>query len=164
MERTRKIGNHENTMNNPVLQENLLIDGKRVAALSGRTTTLINPATGEPFAAVAEGDAEDIDAAVQSAHRAFREGPWRKLNSRERTRMLLRLATLIRDHVEDLARLESQNVGKPICDARDEVRTAANCFEYYAGAINKIGGNTIPVAAPGVSLTFREPLGVCGLM
>jgi betaine-aldehyde dehydrogenase len=101
---------------------------------------------------------------VQSAHRAFRESAWRKINSRERTRLLLRLALLLREHTEELARLESRNVGKPIGDARDDVGTAANCFEYYAGAINKIGGNTIPVAAPGVSLTLREPLGVCGLI
>jgi len=151
-------------MNKAVLQANLLIDGKRVPALAGRATTLINPATSEPLAIVAEANTEDIDAAVSSAHRAFRESSWRKINSRERTRMLLRLSMLIRDHVEELARLESQNVGKPISDARDDVGTAANCFEYYAGAINKIGGSTIPVAAPGVSLTFREPIGVCGLI
>jgi len=144
--------------------EQLLIDGKRVPALSGKMTTLINPATSEPLAVVAEAGAEDVDAAAQSAHHAFRESAWRKINSRERTRMLLRLATLLREHTDELGRLESQNVGKPINDARDEVGTAANCFEYYAGAINKIGGSTIPVAAPGVSLTFREPIGVCGLI
>jgi len=151
-------------MNKNILQEQLLIDGKRVPALSGKTTTLINPATSEPFAVVAEAGAEDVDAAVQSAHRAFKEGTWRRLNSRERTRLLLRLATHIREHRDELARLESQNVGKPINDARDEVGSVANCFEYYAGAINKVGGNTIPVAAPGVSFTFREPVGVCGLI
>lgn len=149
-------------MNKSNQQENLLINGQRMPALSGKTTTLINPATGEPLAIVAESGVEDVDAAVQSAHRTF--PVWRKINSRERTRILLRLATLLREHVEELAQLESRNVGKPITDARDEVGTAANCFEYYAGAINKIGGSTIPVAAPGVSLTFREPIGVCGLI
>ncbi|MGH7596917.1 MAG: aldehyde dehydrogenase family protein [bacterium] len=151
-------------MNKTVLQKYLLIDGKNMPALTRRTTTLINPATNETLAIVAEGGVEDVDAAVRSAHREFREGKWRKLNSRERTRLLLRLATLIREHVDELALLESQNVGKPLGDARDEVGTVANCFEYYAGAINKTGGNTIPVAAPGVSLTFREPIGVCGLI
>lgn len=149
-------------MNKSNQPENLLINGQRMPALSGKTTTLINPATGEPLAIVAESGVEDVDAAVQSAHRTF--SVWRKVNSRERTRILLRLATLLREHVEELAQLESRNVGKPITDARDEVGTAANCFEYYAGAINKIGGSTIPVAAPGVSLTFREPIGVCGLI
>ncbi len=151
-------------MNKTVLQKYLLIDGKNLPARERRTTTLMNPATSETLAVVAEAGAEDVDTAVQSAHRAFREGPWRKLNSRERTRLLLRLAMLIREHVDELALLESQNVGKPLGDARDEVGTVANCFEYYAGAINKFGGNTIPVAAPGVSLTFREPIGVCGLI
>ncbi|MFQ5865211.1 MAG: aldehyde dehydrogenase family protein [bacterium] len=144
--------------------ENLIIDGKRIKAFSGKAATLINPSTGKPLAEVAEGDAEDIEAAVQSAHRAFQEGPWRGLNSRERTRLLLRLSELIRKHADELARLESQNVGKPIREARDEVALAADCFEYYAGAINKVGGQTIPVAAPGVCFTFREPLGVCGLV
>jgi len=147
-----------------IQQEQLLINGKRVPALSGRTATIINPATSEPLAVVAEAGSEDVDAAAQSAHRAFRESAWRKINSRERTRILLRLAMLMREHVEALARLESQNVGKPIRDARGDVSYAADCFEFYAGAINKIGGNTIPVAAPGVSLTFREPIGVCGLI
>jgi betaine-aldehyde dehydrogenase len=151
-------------MNETILQEQLLIDGKRAPALSGRTATIVNPATSEPLAVVAEAGDEDVEAAVQSAHRAFRESPWRKINSRERARVILRLAALIRDHVEELAKLESQNVGKPIRDGRGDVLHAADCFEFYAGAINKIGGSTIPVAAPGVSLTFREPIGVCGLI
>ncbi len=146
------------------LSEKLLIDGERVSPVSVKMRTIINPATNEPLATVAEGDCEDVDAAVQSAHRAFYEGPWRRLNSRERTRLLLDLAELIRKQIDALARLESQNVGKPIREARDEVALAADCFEYYAGAINKTGGQTIPVAAPGIGLTFREPIGVCGLI
>jgi len=78
--------------------------------------------------------------------------------------MLMRLSQLIRNHTEELARLESRNVGKPIRDSRDEVALAANCFEYYAGTTNKIGGQTIPGAAPGVLMTFREPVGVCGII
>jgi betaine-aldehyde dehydrogenase len=151
-------------MEKAILQEHLLVDGKRVPALSGRTTSLINPATGEPLAVVAEGGAEDIDAAVLSAQRAFRDSAWRRMNSRERGRLLIRLSMLIRERVEELARLESQNVGKPIRDARGEVNLTADCFEYYAGVVNKIGGNTIPVAARGISMTFREPIGVCGLI
>ncbi|MFQ5769020.1 MAG: aldehyde dehydrogenase family protein [bacterium] len=147
-----------------MLHENLLINGNRIPAGSGQIYPLINPATGEQLAEIAEGDGSDIDMAVQSAQRAYSEGPWRRLNSRERTRLLLRLAECIREQSEELARLESQNVGKPIREARDEVGLAADCFEYYAGAINKVGGHTIPVAAPGVSLTFREPIGVCGLI
>ncbi len=78
--------------------------------------------------------------------------------------MLMRLSQLIHDNADELATLESRNVGKPIRDSRDEVELAANCFEYYAGTTNKIGGQTIPGAAPGVLLTFREPVGVCGII
>ncbi len=77
---------------------------------------------------------------------------------------MLRLSQLIRDHAEELAELESRNVGKPIRDSRDEVGLAANCFEYYAGTTNKVGGQTIPGAAPGVLMSFREPVGVCGII
>ncbi len=142
----------------------LVISGEHVPAASGEFLTLLDPATQEPFAQVAAAGPEDVHRAVESAHRAFHAGPWRKLNSRERGRLLLRLAALLRDHTEELARTESRNVGKPIREAREEVQLAADCFEYYAGAVNKVGGHTVPVAAPGVSLTFREPLGVCALI
>lgn len=151
-------------MDKTVLHEYVLIDGKRAPALSGRTATIVNPANGALLAVVAEGGSEDIDAAVQSAHRAFRQSTWRRMNTGERARLLFRLSALLRERAEELARLESQNVGKPIREARDEVALAADCFEFYAGAINKVGGHTIPVAAPGVSMTFREPIGVCGLI
>lgn len=142
----------------------LLIDGERVPAASGQTSTLLEPATQKPLAEVAAAGPEDVQRAVASAHRAFTEGPWRRLNSRERGRLLLHVAELVRSHAEELARTESRNVGKPIREAREEVALAADCFEYYAGAVSKVGGHTIPVAAPGVSLTFREPLGVCALI
>jgi betaine-aldehyde dehydrogenase len=151
-------------MDKNILHEQLLIDGKRCLSLSGRTSSIINPADEKLLANIAEGGVEDIDAAVQNAHNAFINGPWRKMNTRERTRVLLRLSMLIRDHVEELSLLESNNTGKPIRDARDEAGLAADCFEFYAGAINKAGGQTIPVAARGVSMTFREPVGICGLI
>ncbi len=126
------------------------------------TVDLVEPATGQRLATVPEASAEDVDRAVRAADRAFTRGDWRKINSRDRGRILSRLGSLIREHAEELARTESRNVGKPIRDSRDEVGLAANCFEYYAGATNKIAGQTIPGAAPGVLMTFREPLGVCG--
>ena len=147
-----------------MLREDLLIDGKRTPSLSNRTRTVVNPATGQNLASVAEGTPEDVNAAVQAAHKAFYAGPWPKLNSRERGKILLKLSGLIEEYKEGLARLESQNVGKPITEARDEVQLAADCFEYYAGAVNKVGGDTIPVAAAGINITLREPLGVCGLI
>jgi acyl-CoA reductase-like NAD-dependent aldehyde dehydrogenase len=132
----------------------------KIAAMS---FTLIEPATGEPLADVARANADDVDRAVRAAEAAFR-GEWRKVNTRDRARLLMRLAALIRDNAEELARLESRNVGKPIGESRDEVGLAANVFEYYAGATNKVGGQTIPGAAPGVLMSFREPVGVCGII
>lgn len=123
---------------------------------------LIEPATGETLGSVSRANAEDVDRAVRRAAGAF--PAWRAVNSRSRGRMLMRLSQLIRDNADELATLESRNVGKPIRDSRDEVALAANCFEYYAGTTNKIGGQTIPGAAPGVLMTFREPVGVCGII
>ena len=144
--------------------ELLLIGGDRLPSTSGQTSQLTDPATGEVWAEVAAAGAEDIDRAIRTADRAHRRGDWRKVNSRDRSRILLTLSNLIREQAEDLAQLESRNVGKPIREAREEVELAADCFEYYAGAVNKVGGQTIPVAAAGISLTFREPVGVCGLV
>ncbi|HYS53619.1 MAG TPA: aldehyde dehydrogenase family protein [Thermoanaerobaculia bacterium] len=123
---------------------------------------LIEPATGERLTSIEQATTEDVDRAVRGAHRAF--AAWSKTNPRERGRILLRLSALIRENADELARAESRNVGKPIRDSRDEVALAADCFEYYAGATNKIFGQTIPAAAPGVLMTFREPLGVCGII
>ena len=127
------------------------------------STTLIEPATGKPLTEVAQATAEDAGRAIVAAERAF-NGEWRRINTRDRGRLLLKLSQLIRDNAEELAKLEARNVGKPIRDARDEVGLAANVFEYYAGATNKVGGQTIPAAAPGVLLSFREPVGVCGII
>jgi betaine-aldehyde dehydrogenase len=126
-------------------------------------TTLIEPATGKPLTEVPQSTVEDANRAIRAAERAF-NGEWRRINTRDRGRLLLKLAQLIRDNAEELAKLEARNVGKPIRDARDEVGLAANVFEYYAGATNKVGGQTIPAAAPGVLLSFREPVGVCGII
>ena len=126
-------------------------------------TTLIEPATGEPLTTVPRASAEDAAHVVENAHRAFR-GEWKTINTRDRGRLLLKLAALIRENASELAKMESRNVGKPIRDSRDEVGLAANVFEYYAGATNKVGGQTIPAAAPGVLLSFREPVGVCGII
>ena len=124
---------------------------------------LIDPSTGTAWTQVPQHNADDVDRAVREADRAFR-GDWKRINTRERAQRLLRLAALIREHEHELAELEARNVGKPIRDARDEVRLAANCFEFYAGATNKVGGQTIPGAAPGLLMTFREPVGVCGII
>ncbi|MBV9067188.1 MAG: aldehyde dehydrogenase, partial [Acidobacteria bacterium] len=123
---------------------------------------LIEPATGETLASIPQATADDADRAIRAAAAAFPK--WRAVNTRDRGRMLLRLSQLIRENAEELARIESRNVGKPIRDSRDEVGLAANCFEYYAGTTNKVGGQTIPGAAPGLLMTFREAVGVCGII
>jgi betaine-aldehyde dehydrogenase len=143
--------------------EGLLIDGRRVAARSGAVTRVLEPATGEELAAVARAGPEDVDAAVVAARRSFEAGDWRGATT-ARARVLLRLADLIREHAEELAALESRNVGKPIREARAEVDLGADCFQYYAGHVRTFGGATVPLAAKGTGLTFREPVGVCALI
>jgi betaine-aldehyde dehydrogenase len=139
----------------------LLLDGARVPAADGSEAPVFDPATGAVLSRVAQAGAEDVDRAVRSAHAAFASRSWRALPSRERGRLLGRIADALREDLERLATLESRNAGKPITAARTEVAAAADCFEYYAGAVDKFGGQTLPVAARGTGLTFREPLGVC---
>jgi acyl-CoA reductase-like NAD-dependent aldehyde dehydrogenase len=124
-------------------------------------TTVVNPATEEAIAEVAAAGVEETDAAVARAKDAFPS--WRAVAPTDRAQLLRRLATLVEEHGEELARLESRNVGKPIQGARGEVGMVAQVFHYYAGAVDKHFGETIPVAG-GVDLTFREPLGVVGLI
>jgi betaine-aldehyde dehydrogenase len=124
-------------------------------------TAILNPATEETIAEVASASAEETDAAVARAKEAF--PAWRAVAPSDRARLLRRLATLVEEHGEELARLESRNVGKPISGARGEVGMVAQVFHYYAGAVDKHFGETIPVAG-GIDLTLREPLGVVGLI
>jgi acyl-CoA reductase-like NAD-dependent aldehyde dehydrogenase len=124
-------------------------------------TAILNPATEETIAEVEAAGVEETDAAVARAKEAF--PVWRAVAPEDRARLLRRLATLVEEHGEELARLESRNVGKPIAGARGEIGMVAQVFHYYAGAVDKHLGETIPVAG-GVDLTFREPLGVVGLI
>ena len=124
-------------------------------------TAILNPATEETIAEVEAASTEETDAAVARAKEAF--PAWRAVAPGDRARILRQLATLVEEHGEELARLESRNVGKPIQGARGEVGMVAQVFHYYAGAVDKHFGETIPVAG-GVDLTFREPLGVVGLI
>ncbi len=123
--------------------------------------TVLNPATEKPIAQLDQAGPEETDAAVARAQAAF--PAWRAVAPPDRARLLRRLATLVEDHGDELARIESENVGKPISGARAEVGMVAQVFHFYAGAVDKHHGETIPVAN-GVDLTFREPLGVVGLI
>jgi betaine-aldehyde dehydrogenase len=125
------------------------------------TLTVLNPATEEPITELEQAGIEETDAAVARAKEAF--PAWRDVSPQDRARLLRRLATLVEEHGEELAQIESQNVGKPISGARGEVGMVAQVFHFYAGAVDKHYGETIPVGG-GVDVTFREPLGVVGLI
>src|SRR6516162_58490 len=134
------------------LPSRLFINGKFCDASSGKVSSLVNPANEEPLGEVAAGDAGDIDKAVEGAQRAYQQ-VWRDMSPGQRTELLFRLAALLRQHAEELAQLEMANIGKPISDARDEVGLGARIFEYYAGAVTKFYGQTIPVARGGFDFT-----------
>jgi betaine-aldehyde dehydrogenase len=119
--------------------------------------TVVNPATAAPIAELEPAGVEETDAAVARAKAAF--PAWRAVAPTSRGRLLRGLATLVEEHAGELARIESENVGKPIAGARAEVGMVAAVFHFYAGAVDKHYGDTIPVGG-GVDLTFREPLGV----
>ncbi len=123
------------------------------------TTTVVNPATETPIAELPLNGVEETDAAVA---RAVAAGPaWRAVSPADRARLLRRFAAQVEEHGEELAQLETANVGKAIVDSRDEVGMVAEVLYFYAGAVDKHRGATVPVAG-GVDMTFHEPLGVVG--
>jgi acyl-CoA reductase-like NAD-dependent aldehyde dehydrogenase len=123
--------------------------------------SVLNPATEQPIVELEEAGIEQADEAIARAKAAF--PTWRAVPPTARARLLRTVATLVEEHAEELARIESENVGKPISGARAEIGMVADVFHFYAGAVDKHYGETIPVAG-GVDLTFREPLGVVGLI
>jgi acyl-CoA reductase-like NAD-dependent aldehyde dehydrogenase len=125
------------------------------------TITVINPATEKAIATLESAGVAETDSAVARARAAF--PAWRAVSPADRGRLLRRLATLVEEHHEELSRIESENVGKPISGARAEIGMVADVFHFYAGAVDKRHGETIPVAG-GIDMTFREPLGVVGLI
>jgi acyl-CoA reductase-like NAD-dependent aldehyde dehydrogenase len=125
------------------------------------TLSVVEPATAEVMADVPRGDTEAVDAAVARAREAF--PAWRAITPEERTTLLHALADAIDARLEDLATLEARNAGKPISDARGEMGMVVETFRYYAAAPQRLLGHTIPVAG-GVDMTFREPMGVVGMI
>ncbi len=144
----------------------MMINGQWVDSISGKTFPTYNPATGKVLAQVAEGAAEDIGVAVSAARRAFDQGPWRRLTSSERGRLIWKLADLLEQNLEEFAQLESLDNGKPLTVARvADVPLAVDLFRYMAGWTTKIEGNTIPISPKGgryFAYTLREPVGVVG--
>jgi betaine-aldehyde dehydrogenase len=141
----------------------MVIGGEQVDALDGQTFEVVNPATGGVMATVPLGGKADVDRAVSAAREAF-EGAWSTWSASKRGRTLQKYSGLVKQHLEELAQLESRNVGKPITSSRGEALAVSLVFEYYAGAANKLFGETIPVSRPGLDFTLREPIGVVGLI
>ncbi|MGI8771924.1 MAG: aldehyde dehydrogenase family protein [Acidobacteriaceae bacterium] len=144
-------------------QHRMLIDGRFVAAASGKTFPVYNPATGEIMAHVPEAESVDCDRAVNAARLAFDQGPWRRMSPSERGRMLWRLADLIEQNLEELAELESLDNGKPVSVARAaDLPLAVDMFRYMAGWATKITGSTLPLSAGADfhAYTLKEPIGV----
>src|SRR6516225_10347949 len=124
----------------------MLINGRWVDAVSGKTFPTYEPSTGEVLAKVAEGDHADIDLAVKAARKAFETGPWRKMTASERGRLIHKLGDLIEQNQEELASLETLDNGKPYRDSFNiDLPMTVKCYRYYAGWADKIHGKTIPV-------------------
>ena len=150
-----------------MIRGRLLIDGQWRDALDGATLDIVNPCDGSVIATAAAGGAADIDAAVAAARRAFEHGPWAAMKPAQRARLLWRLAELIDQHGDDLARLETLNTGKPMKMARMfDVALSAECLRYHAGWCTKLEGATRATSLPGEwhTYTLREPVGVAGLI
>ncbi len=137
-----------------------LIGGRQRPAASGATFDAIDPASNRLLARVAACDAADVDAAVAAARRAFDEGPWARLAPVERKRVLLRLAELMLAHREELALLDSLNMGKPVMDAWNiDVPGAAHVFAWYAESLDKLYDQVAPTAQQTLATITRVPLG-----
>jgi len=139
------------------------IDGRYLDAAAGATFDSINPATGKLLARVAAGDEEDINRAVGAARAAFRKGSWADLAPAKRKKILLRFAEAILRHTEELALLETLDMGKPITDSlKIDVPGAARCLQWYAEAIDKVYDQVAPTGPRALALITREPMGVVG--
>ncbi len=139
------------------------IDGRYVAAASGATFDCLSPIDGRSLAQVASTDAADVDLAVAAARRAFESGVWVRQSPRERKRVLLRFAELILEHGEELALLETLDMGKPIADSLAvDIPATARCIAWYAEAIDKIYDEIAPTSHQALALVTREPVGVVG--
>jgi gamma-glutamyl-gamma-aminobutyraldehyde dehydrogenase len=145
------------------LRTQAFIGGELVDAASGETFERVNPATGAVLAEIAAGDAEDIDRAVRAGREAFEAGAWSNAPPADRKAVVLRLAELIRAHAEELALLDSLDMGKPVEDAvKVDVPGAAGVFGWYAEAADKLYDEIAPTGPDDLALVTREPLGVVG--
>jgi len=139
-----------------------LIGGTWREAASGETIPVLCPSDGEVFAEIARGGEADIDAAVRAARHAFDEGAWGRMPAFERGRLLQRWHHKVLDNLDELAALESRDTGKPLKQGRTDILCLARYLEFYAGAADKLHGDTLPFLEGYTVCTFREPHGVTG--
>ncbi|MDX3452015.1 aldehyde dehydrogenase family protein [Streptomyces sp. ME02-8801-2C] len=143
----------------------LFIAGAWREAEAGGRRDVVDPSTGQVVTTVAEADEADLDAAVAAAREAFDQGPWSGTPARERARVLNRVAGLIRERADEIAAVESLDVGKPVTLSRAvDVETAAETYEYYSALAQSLDGSTRQIPLPAHAYTRRDPLGVCGLV
>src|SRR5579859_1720448 len=143
----------------------LWVDRKAAECVSGKKIEVVNPATGDVLTTVERGEAEDVNRAVRAARRVFENQSWRDMNPSARSKMLWRIGELIEKNLDDLARLESLNAGKPFKSARSgDMKPAADIFYYYAGWVRALHSEVIPVDGPYLNYTLREPVGVVGMI
>ncbi|HEX3272513.1 MAG TPA: aminobutyraldehyde dehydrogenase [Ktedonobacterales bacterium] len=145
-------------------QHKMLVDGKLVGPVAGAERTLVNPATGKPADIVPEGSAKDVELAVAAAKAAFDDGRWSRIGPSARAAALYKLADLLEEHLDELAALESRNVGKPIKLAHDsDLPFTVDNLRFFAGAARTLDGRGSTEYVPGYSsIVRREPIGVCG--
>ncbi|MHB8604131.1 MAG: aldehyde dehydrogenase family protein [Thermoplasmatota archaeon] len=141
-------------------EHKMYVDGAWLAASSDETTEVTDPATNVAFARVPAATVEDAKRAVAAAKRAFADPAWRKMDPSERGGLVTRIGALIRENLDAIARVETQNQGKPLRESKADVGFAASTFEYYGGLADKIEGTVIPVPGARLNYTRREPLGV----
>src|SRR5438105_6949922 len=148
-------------MSTTISKHQNLIGGEWVDAAGGETMEVLNPATGETIAEVPRASAEDVDRAVQAAKKALPE--WLDTTPGERAEMLLKLASTLDDHADELAELESRNVGKPLSYAKDELPVCSDNIRFFAGAARTLEGRAAGEYMRGyTSMIRREPIGVVG--
>ncbi|XP_021764464.1 aldehyde dehydrogenase family 2 member C4-like [Chenopodium quinoa] len=141
----------------------LFINGEFIDAISGKTFETIDPRNGEVVAKIAEGDKEDIDLAVKAARDAFDHGPWPRMSGHARGRLMIKYAELVEQHAEELAALDAIDAGKLFGMGKlIDIPSGASNLRYYAGAADKIHGETLKMSRELQGYTLREPVGVVG--
>src|SRR6185369_13610012 len=141
------------------VRKDILIGGDWLAPATRETIAVINPSDGQMIGEIARGGGADIDAAVKAA-RAALDGAWGRLPAVERGRLLMKLSRAVADHHDALSLAEAADTGKPLRQARADITALARYFEFYAGACDKVHGETLPYLDGYTVLTFREPFGV----